>query len=351
MRAVRFYEFGGKPKIEEIADPVAERDEVVVRVKACQLGGDVLKIMAGTGPVRGAANYIFPHTPGYRGAGIVDSVNSETSALKPGDRVVVNGFVHCARSDCEYCRHAADNLCSNSRMLGIDSGSPGALAEKFKAPAYAVFKLPDAVSYTQATLFSNLGLLVHALERAAVRPGFTTAIFGCGLVGSCAIPVARAYGASRIIGVDVRASTLEFAERCGATDVISGDDGDASETIRAMTDGRGVDLAIEIVGINNTIEQAIRSTAKQGVTILLGALKGVSLSFPDYYKDLIQRELDLKFCFGKTRDDFATGLKLAQAGLLDLTAFSFQESKLESIARAIDAARDPNTNDIHVVTM
>lgn len=349
MRAARYYGFGESPKIEEVADPVAGQNEVVVRVKACQLGTDVLKIMAGAGPVQDAASYIFPHTPGYRGAGVVESVNSETPTLKPGDRVIVNGFVHC--NACDDCRNGRDNLCSNACLLGVDSGAPGALAEKFKAPDYAVFKLPNAVSYTQATLFSNIGLLVHALERAALRPGYTAAIYGCGLVGSCAIPVVRAYGASYIIGIDVRESALDLAKRCGANELISGDSTDAVEAILEKTDGRGVDVAIEIVGIGSTIQQAIQSTANRGVTILLGALKGVSLSFPNYYNEIIRREIDLKACYGKTRDDFALGLKLANAGLLDLAPYAFQEHELDAIESAVEAAREPGNNSIHIITM
>ena len=349
MRAVRYYGFGECPKIEEVADPVAGQNEVVVRVKACQLGTDVLKIMAGTGPVQDSAGYIFPHTPGYRGAGVVESVNSGNPTLKPGDRVIVNGFVHC--NTCDDCEHGRDNLCSNARLLGVDSGASGALAEKFKAPDYAVFKLPDAVSYSQATLFSNIGLLVHALERAAMRPGFTAAILGCGLVGSCAIPVVRAYGAAQIIGVDMRESALELAERCGADEIIAGDSTDAVEAILEKTDGRGVDVAFEIVGNSSTIQQAIQSTANRGVTILLGALKEVSLSFPNYYNEIIRREIDLKACYGKTRDDFAMGLKLANEGLLDLTPYSFQEYDLDAIESAVEAAQDPGNNSIHIITM
>ena len=349
MRAVRYYGFGESPEIEEVADPVAGQNEVVVRVKACQLGTDVLKIMAGTGPVQDAAGFIFPHTPGFRGAGVVESVNSVNSTLKPGDRVIVNGFVHC--NTCEDCHRGHDNLCSNARLLGVDSGAPGALAEKFKAPDHAVFKIPDSVSYAQATLFSNIGLLVHALERAAVRPGFTTAIFGCGLVGSCAIPVARAYGALQVIGIDVRESALDLAKRCGADEIIAGDSTDAVEAILVKTDGRGVDVAIEIVGVDSTIQQAIQSTANRGITILLGALKGVSLSFPDYYNEVIRREIDLKACYGKTRDDFAHGLELANTGQLDLSSYVFQEHRLDDIEAAVDAARAHANNSIHVITM
>jgi len=349
MRAIRYHGFGGPMKIENIDDPVAGPEEVVIQVKACQIGADVLKIMAGAGVVRNADSFIFPHTPGYRGAGVIESVNSSDTALEPGDRVIVNGFVSC--NTCDDCRSGRDNLCTNSRMLGVDSGSPGAFAEKFKAPVRAVFKLPDSVSYTQATLFSNIGLLVHALERAAVRPGSTMAIFGCGLVGSCAITVARAYGASQIIGVDTKAEALELALRCGADEVVNSSSGDIVADILKKTGGRGVDVAIEIVGIDSTIDQAIQSTTKRGITLLIGALKGVSLSFPEYYRDIIQKEVDLRACFGKTRDDFALGLKLASAGLITLTEYRFKEHTLDTFEFAVDEASRPGNNDIHVITM
>jgi threonine dehydrogenase-like Zn-dependent dehydrogenase len=93
---------------------------------------------------------------------------------------------------------------------------------------------------------------------------------------------------------------------------------DAVAALREVTGDNGVDVAIEIVGVAKTIEDAIYSTRRGGVTLLIGALGGISLSFPDYYRDVIQREMDIRPCFGKTQADFAKAVGLAAAGTLDL---------------------------------
>ena len=349
MKAIRHYGFGGPIQIDDVEPPSPTAREVVVRVKRCQIGGDVLKVLAGTGPVRDAENYVFPHTGGYRGAGVVEAVGSDVGGLAVGDRVVINGFVNC--NTCEMCRRGLDNLCPNSRMIGIDSGAPGALAELTAAPEWAVFKLPDSVSFARATLLPNMALLVHAYERALPRPGFTTAVIGCGLVGSCAIAVARAYGASRVVGVDTQVAALEMATRCGATDLVDANARDAGNAILDLTDGVGVDVAVELVGVDTTIQQAIASTTRRGITLLIGALGAVSLSFPHYYRDIIQSEVDLRTCFGKTQADFAVAVKLAGAGLLDLSAQSLKEHPFHAFETALEEARSPDNSDIHIISM
>ena len=349
MRAIRHHGFGGSIRIDDVDVPTPGARDAVIRVKACQLGGDVLKVLAGTGPVRDKEHFVFPHTGGYRGAGIVEAVGSDVSSVAVGDRVVINGFVNCGT--CEWCLRGMDNHCPNFTMLGIDSGAPGALAELTMAPEWAVFRLEDSVSFSRSTLLANVALLVHAYERALPAPGFTTAMIGCGLVGSCGIAVAAAYGASRIIAIDTQASALELATRCGATDVVNAAEEDVVTAVLGTTVGAGVDVAVEIVGVDATIQQAIASTTPRGITLLIGALGAVSLSFPQYYAEVIQREVDLRACFGKTQADFAAAVKLAGDGRLDLSAPGLKEHPFEAFEKAIEEARRPDNTDIHAISM
>ena len=92
MKAIRHYGFGGPIQIDDVEPPSPTAREVVVRVKRCQIGGDVLKVLAGTGPVRDAENYVFPHTGGYRGAGVVEAVGPGVKRLKVGDEVRISRY-------------------------------------------------------------------------------------------------------------------------------------------------------------------------------------------------------------------------------------------------------------------
>jgi L-iditol 2-dehydrogenase len=347
VRAVRYHGFGGPIEIEEIDEPEPGPHDVVIRVGACQIAGDVLKVLAGTGPVRDRENFVFPHVPGYRGAGTIERAGALVRKLSVGDRVVVNGCVNCGT--CEYCLQGLDNLCRQASLLGLDSRKPGSLAEFVRAPEWSVFRIADSLSFARATLLPNMALLVHALERARPRPGFSIAIFGCGLVGSCAVPVARAYGAARIIAVDRDVQALKLARVLGATDVVDGTWNDPAMAISKLTDGRGVDVAVELVGLPETAQAAVGSTARRGTTLLIGALREMSLSFPDYYKDPIQKEIDVKTCFGKTQHDFAAAVRLEAAGLLDLSMFPIVEHPLEAFVEAMHEAA--TSRSIHVVDM
>ena len=343
MKAVRYHGFGGPARVEEVEVPFFAPHEVLIRVAACQIGGDVLKVLAGTGPVRNAAEFQFPHTPGYRGAGQVEAVGAAVTRLRVGERVAINGFVNCGR--CAYCRRGLDNLCQESAMLGIDSGTAGAMAEFVSAPEWALAPVPEAMSLIEATLLPNVALLVHAFERVTTPEEFTVAVFGCGYVGSAAVGVAKAYGASRIVAIDSDPAALSFAERCGATETVEArDEGAAVEAI-----GDGVDVAVEVVGLSETVERAVASTAARGTTLLIGALNGISLSLPEYYRDVIQREIEIKPCFGKTQEDFARAVDLAASGLLDLSPYSFREYPLAQFHDALSVAAEASASELHVI--
>lgn len=348
MRAAQFRHFGDSVQIAEIEVPALRADEVLVRVACCQIGGDILKIMAGNGPVRDRERFAFPHTPGYRGAGTVEAVGSEVEGLAEGDRVVINGFLNCG--DCRYCRAGNDNLCERSHMLGVDSGRLGAMAEYTTVPARAVHRLADELSFERSTLLPNIALLVHAYRRADAAGRFTTAIFGCGLVGSCAVATARAMGAAEVIGVDKSPAALELARECGATTTVGAGDTDPVEAIRDLTDGDGVDVAVEIVGLGETIAQAALSTRPRGVTLLIGALGEATISFPDYYREVIQREIEMRACFGKSQADFAEAVRLAASGAIDLSPFPLRLHPFDEITEALRTASDPANADAHIVT-
>jgi threonine dehydrogenase-like Zn-dependent dehydrogenase len=348
MKAVRFYGFGQEAKLDQVPEPSVGETDVLLRVKACQIGGDILNVFASkSGPGRGASEFVFPHIPGFRSAGIVEKVGPGVTSVARGDRVAVNGLVNCR--SCPACLQGRDNLCDHYYMLGIDSGHPGALAEMVKAPQWVVYKLPHSVSFNQATVFPNIALLIHALDRARPKPGFTAALFGVGRVGSTAIQVARAYGCSWMICVDKREDALEMARRLGANETVNSDASNVLEVIRDKTSGRGVDIAIELVGVDETILQTIQSTRRGGTSLLVGMLKPIVLHLDKYNEDIMRKEIDIKSCFSKAQSDFEHAIKLAGAGFIDMTVQDFQEYELSSFKDAFKKAGDPHNKKLCIV--
>jgi 2-desacetyl-2-hydroxyethyl bacteriochlorophyllide A dehydrogenase len=339
------YDFGGPVRLDEVPEPSISEDDVLVRVKASSLGlGERLLMEGLPAHIIAPSAFEFPHIPGFKGAGVVERVGANVSLVAPGDRVVINGFVNCRR--CSECYKGRDNMCNNLYRLGKDSGHSGCMAEMTRAPWWTIYKLPDTVSFSQANLFPDVALIIRALDRAALRPGFTAAIIGCGLVGSVAIQVVRAYGARWLICVDKRDNALQLARKLGADETVNAADTDPVEVIRDLTQRRGVDLAIELVGQSETMEQTVHSTAKRGTALLLGVLEPtIKLHFEHWYEDILRKDVTILISWGWIQHDFYRAIGLAEAGLIDISAHDFEEydfAAFEDAARRVSDASHTN---------
>ncbi len=238
-----------------------------------------------------------PLVLGHEGAGIVESVGSDVDYVAVGDHVVtcLSGF--CGR--CEQCLGGFPNLCvanptararsAPSRLaLGEDKIRAminiGAFAEMMLVHENSVVKIDPDIPLDVACLV-GCGVLTGvgaAIRTAAVTPGQTVAVFGCGGVGLSVIQGAVIAGASRVIAVDRIASKLELARRLGATDVVdAGSIDDPADAIRELTGGRGVDHAFEAVGVPDLVTQATRSLAIRGTCTIVGVFPdGAVLEIP-----------------------------------------------------------------------
>jgi L-iditol 2-dehydrogenase len=253
----------------EIADvpvPVPGAEEILLRVTACGICGSDVHGYDGSSGRR-----IPPIVMGHEAAGVVAAVGSAVKSLAPGDRVTIDSTVYCGH--CAFCLRGEINLCDNRQVIGVSCAEfrrAGAFAEYVVVPQRIVYRLPDAMSFSEAAMLEAVSVALHAVRVSDVRGGETVLVIGAGMIGLLTLQAVLAAGASRVLIADVDQSRLELAKRVGAQEtlLVSGD-GLVSEVLR-RTGGRGVDLVLEAVGRNATIAASIDSVRKGGTVTLVG---------------------------------------------------------------------------------
>src|SRR5256885_9614841 len=277
MKAAVCYERNQPVRVEEVTCDPPRRDEVRVRLAATGVCHSDYSLI--TGILRGR----LPCVLGHEGAGVVEEVGESVSHLSPGDKVVLSWVTPCGR--CYFCRLAKPHLCQLGERINKTNRMPdgtsrvhkdgqdldvfsaiGTMAEFSVAPANAAVKVPpdaplDKCALLGCAVTTGVGAVFNT---AGVVPGSSVAVFGAGGVGLNAIQGAVIAGAERIIAVDAQPSKLEMAKTFGATDVVDASKADAVESIRALTEGRGVDYAFQAIRTKRTVEQAFEATRKAG---------------------------------------------------------------------------------------
>lgn len=285
----------------EVHDLVVEAPRAgEIRVKLGASGICASDISVASGALRAP----LPSVLGHEGAGEVLEVGEGVPGLAAGDHVVLAAMPQCG--ECYRCARDQPGLCELGDQVMVTGGMPdgttrlrnaggdrvhqfvasGTFAEEIVVPAIAAVKIAADVPFGPASLI-GCGVLTGAgaaMNTASIRAGDTVVVLGCGNVGLSAIQGARLKGAGQIIAVDLLASKLELAAQVGATTIVNGREEDILEVVAELTDGRGADVAIEAIGAQITIDQAIRMTGKGGEVVFVGAGgKDVRIDVPQFY--------------------------------------------------------------------
>ncbi len=308
MKAVRLVKTGQPLQMQEVSIPRIEEQDVLVRVKAAGICHSDAHYRAGVSPVLS-----LPLTLGHEVAGVVEEVGSQVSNVKAGDRVCLHYLVTCG--DCYYCSTGNEQFCTSGAMIG--KHRDGGYAEYISVPARNAFSLLNELSFEEgAVLMCSSATSFHALRKAEVKPGERVAIFGVGGLGMSAVQLARAFGALDVYAVDVDEKKLEVAERFGAVPV-NAKAGDPVEELRRLTGGKGVDVALELIGLPLTMEQAVRSLAIFGRAVLVGITDRTFEIAP--YADLLMKEAQVLGAADHLAQELPLLLEMVRRRLLDLS--------------------------------
>lgn len=255
-------------EIVDIPKPTIGPDELLVQVKACGIcGSDIHGWDGSTGRRRP------PLIMGHEAAGIVAEVGSNVKGFAEADRVTFDSTVSCGR--CYYCRRGSINLCENRQVLGVSCDEfrrHGAFAEYVVVPQNICYQLPASLPFEHAALIEAVSIAVHAANRSPIRLGDSAVVVGSGMIGLLVIQTIRLSGCSQIIAVDLDDNKLQLARSFGATSVLNPQKVDVLEQVQELTQGRGVNVALEVVGASAPLNTAIECTRRGGAITLVGNL-------------------------------------------------------------------------------
>ncbi len=321
MKALRLVAPGRPLEMHEIPVPLPGPHEVLIRVKAAGICHSDAHYRAGFSPAGP-----FPLTLGHEIAGVVERPGAGVSNFQPGERVCVHYLATCGT--CAWCAGGHEQFCVSGQMLGKHRA--GGYAEFVLVPARSLLPLPEGISFAHgAVMMCSSATSLHALRKVRMQPGESVAIFGLGGLGASAVQLARALGATRIFGVDLVPAKLALAESFGAVPV-NARTGDPVAQIRRLTDGCGVDVALELVGLPLTMRQAVQSLAIMGRAALVG-LTQESLALSPY-TELLGKEAEIIGVSDHLAGELPDLLALAGRGALDLARIVTRTVPLEAAA-------------------
>jgi propanol-preferring alcohol dehydrogenase len=339
MKAVRLMQLGQPLEDAEVAVPDIGTSEVLVRVGACGICHSDAHYRAGISSIDS-----LPVTPGHEVAGRVEAVGEQATHVSPGDRVCIHYLVSCGA--CDFCLGGNEQFCAKVQMIG--KHRDGGYAEFIAVPGRNVFALPDEISFEQgAIMMCSSATALHALNKARLKPGESVAIFGFGGLGFSALQLARAFDCGEVYVVDVNPAKLATAAALGGVP-IDATAGDPVQQILHATSGKGVDIAIELVGSAATMRQAIQSLAVWGRAAMVALSKESMSLLP--YPELINKEAEVIGVSDHLASELPVLMDLARNGKLRFPkgTFAFVDLDAAQINAALDGV-EKSTDHIRTV--
>jgi threonine dehydrogenase-like Zn-dependent dehydrogenase len=309
-------------RVEEVPEPQAGPRDIVVSVRACGVCGTDLHAYAdGTLVAPG-------QVLGHEFAGEVVAVGRMVDGIRAGDRITASPLQPCRR--CARCAEGRFNLCDTAWSTAIGLGEPGAFAERVRIPdarlGENVFQLADELSFAAAATTEPLAVAVHGVRLAPQVSAATTAVvLGLGPIGLQCVQVLHAYGAGRVVGVDLSALRRAAAEAIGA------------EATADLAGLEAVDVVFECTGVAALALQALRTVRAGGTAVLLAVYADRFTLNPNL---VVSRELAVRGAIAYTAGDFAEAVRLLATGAARGDALISHRTPLADITRAFELQQE-----------
>ncbi|OGP55338.1 MAG: hypothetical protein A2162_06060 [Deltaproteobacteria bacterium RBG_13_52_11b] len=259
----------GKFKLESVDVPQPGDDEVLARVRAVAICGTDPKIVKGV--FKGLWPKSYPAIIGHEWAGEIVQAGRSVRRVNVGDRVA--GEPHKGCGYCKMCMTGRYNLCENygnleagHRHYGFTA--PGAYAQYIVCSEKTVHRIPESLTFEEATNVDTAGTALHGVKRGRIIPGEDVAVIGPGAVGLLSFQFAKALGAGRVFVIG-RKHRLQLAKQMGAIG-IDYEQGDPVKQVKDQTEGKGVEVTIDCAGTVESVQQAVAMTKKGGRVVMNG---------------------------------------------------------------------------------
>ncbi|KAJ5632200.1 D-xylulose reductase A [Penicillium lividum] len=278
-----------------------------------------------------------PMVLGHESAGVITQVGSAVQSLKVGDRVAMEPGICCRR--CEPCKSGKYNLCENM-VFAATPPYDGTLAKYYVLPEDFCYKLPESMSLQEGALMEPLSVGVHIVRQAQVSPGQSVVVFGAGPVGLLCCAVATAFGASKVIAVDIQQGRLDFAKEYATTSTFMPGKVSAQENAERLIKendlGAGADVAIDASGAEPSVHTGIH-VLRNGGTYVQGGMGRSEIQFP--IMAACSKELTLRGSFRYGSGDYKLAVNLVATGRVDVKKLITGTVKFEEAEEAFKGVK------------
>ncbi|MGC8971181.1 MAG: zinc-dependent alcohol dehydrogenase [bacterium] len=287
-------------RISEIEEPEINKDEILVKVKACGIcGSDVHGYLGITG------RRIPPMVMGHEFTGVVSSVAEGVEDISIGDRVVVYPARFCGK--CEFCKIGLTNLCVSRTIFGVMNVN-GAMAEYVGVPKENILKLPENIDFIRGTFLEPLSVAYRAVKTAGDILNRNILIVGAGTIGLLILQIVKLGGARTVVITDINEKRLGIARKLGADLVLNPNKEDIKESVSKSLPS-GIDLAFEAVGLETTVNQALRIIKNRGTCVFVGnSMKNITIDM----QNIVTRELRILGTYTYTLWEFKESISLLE---------------------------------------
>lgn len=323
----------GEISLETRPIPAIEATDALIKISMTTICGTDVHILRGEYPV--APGRIIGHEP----VGVIAALGAAVSGYTIGQRVIVGAITPCGQ--CNTCLDGHQSQCGGHAIGGWRFGNTidGCQAEYLRVP-FAMANLtpiPDGLSDEQVLMCPDImSTGFGGAENGGIKIGDTVAVFAQGPIGLCATAGARLQGASRIIGVDRIGARLAMARRLGADHTIDASAVDAVDEIMRMTEGRGVDVAIEALGTQDTFERCLRVLKPGGTLSSLGVYSGkLTMPIEAFAAGLGDHRIVTTLCPGG-KERMRRLMNVVAASRTDLSGLVTHRFRLDQIEQAYD---------------
>lgn len=367
MRAAVLRDYDKGLQVETIRTPRPKAGEVLIKVTACGLCHSDLHVIGG------AIAFPLPAVLGHEVAGTIVELGpgTEHTGLEVGQQVTGGFLMPCGQ--CRHCAAGHDELCEpffelnrlkgvlydgTTRLYSLD-GEPiqmysmGGLAEYSVVPGTALAPVPEGVDPVSSAILGCAAMTGYGAVRrgADIKYGETVAVVAVGGVGSNIVQIARAFGASQVIAIDVADDKLEAVKAFGATATINSMTQDAREEVLKLTNGRGVDVSFEALGIPSTWNTALDVLADGGRMVPIGLGAGRQTAEVEINRTVRRSQSILGSYGARTRQDLPAVVDLAARGIINYDDLVTRRFSLDEAGAGYEALRNRAVQGRAVVDM
>ncbi|MCK4325425.1 zinc-dependent dehydrogenase [bacterium] len=325
----------GELTLTNVKQPKCKSGEVLIRVKACAICPTDAKMVQ-----RGHRDLALPRIPGHEVSGIIAEVGKKVKHFRSGARVQIAPGIGCGY--CPYCITGAQNMCDHISIIGFHHD--GGFAEYMLLPREAIHggcinKIPDNLTFEDASLGEPIACCINALEAANFQSGESIAIWGAGFMGSLIVKLSRAYRASKVIAIDRDKRRAEISKKFGADYYVNNSAEDPAERVKELSKNRGVDVIVIACSDEKVPVDAIKLLSKRGRIVFFSGLSKEVRDISIDHNLIHYKELKMVGAYGCTSRQNRLAMELLSQGYVKVSDLITHRISLDEIEKGIEIVK------------